>query len=392
MKKIAFFVQWLLCGGVENSLIALSDRLIKEGNDVTIYMITHKGEFINKIPEGVYLREIPMREKIRKSIPVGGTRIAVRTSLLNRKYIQAARFIVKYRHKSKFAELSIDLDKIPVLDDYYDIAVNYHIHSPFLVWYLSERVKAKIKLSWIHNDFYTTKYDIRALNKYLKCINDFYGVSQNVVNEFVELLPEYKNNTHVALNIVPVNEITEKACEYYPKEFNDISEDKLKILTVGRLEEQKGYDIAIKVCKRLIEQNLLVEWFVLGDGTQRTELETNIHKLGVEKYFHLLGTRMNPYPYFKNCDIYIQTSRHEGYGIAVAEAKIFERPIVCTNVAGACEQLVDGVNGDIADINEDEIFRKAKRLIESADRRTKYSDELRKEIITGEPEWLKVFR
>ena len=39
MKRIAFFVQWMLCGGVENALIALSNKLIENGNDVTIYVI-----------------------------------------------------------------------------------------------------------------------------------------------------------------------------------------------------------------------------------------------------------------------------------------------------------------------------------------------------------------
>lgn len=42
MKRIAFFVQWMLCGGVENALIALSNKLIENGNDVTIYAFAAK--------------------------------------------------------------------------------------------------------------------------------------------------------------------------------------------------------------------------------------------------------------------------------------------------------------------------------------------------------------
>ena len=74
MKKIAFFVQQMLCGGVENALISLSGKLRDEGHQVTIYVIQKTGAFIDKVPDGVQLRQIPMDERLRRSIPVGGTR------------------------------------------------------------------------------------------------------------------------------------------------------------------------------------------------------------------------------------------------------------------------------------------------------------------------------
>ena len=72
MKKIAFFVQQMLCGGVENALISLSGKLRDEGHQVTIYVIQKTGAFIDKVPDGVQLRQIPMDERLRRSIPVGG--------------------------------------------------------------------------------------------------------------------------------------------------------------------------------------------------------------------------------------------------------------------------------------------------------------------------------
>ena len=58
MKKIAFFVQHMLCGGVENALYNLSKELVENGHDVTIYVISKTGEFIDKIPEGVKLKKL----------------------------------------------------------------------------------------------------------------------------------------------------------------------------------------------------------------------------------------------------------------------------------------------------------------------------------------------
>lgn len=392
MKRIAFFVQWMLCGGVENALIALSNKLIENGNDVTIYVITEKGEFIKKIPPKVKVKKIPMPEKLRNSIPVGGTKVTVRECLEKKEYFRAAKFLVKHKmNKCPFAELNVNLEKIPQLVEKYDIAVNFHMHSPFLVWYLSERINADVKLTWIHNDFETTQYDIRLLKQYLECVDVFYGVSNKLVQEFVAILQEYQDRTQVALNIVPVNEIIRKAEECYPEEFAEVSTPKLKILTVGRLEEQKGYDIAIEVCKKLIEHEMPIDWFVLGDGTQRIQLETKIKKLKLENHFHLLGVKTNPYPYFKNCDIYVQPSRHEGYGIAIAEAKLFHRPIIATDFAGAKEQIVDGVSGDIADIDASNVLHKLERLIKEPERREKYSQKLAEEIIEEDPAWVSVF-
>ncbi len=391
--KIAIFVQWMLCGGVENALIALTKKIAEFGNDITIYMILEKGDFVKKIPEQVCKKQIPMSEKVRRSIPVGGSKVAIRESFYKHQYQKAVYWTVRHIvNKEKFAELNVNFDKIPKLQQHYDIAVNYHIHSPFLVRYLFEKVSADKKFTWIHNDFETTQYDVRVLKKYLDCINRFYGVSQKLVDEFVKIFPEYENKTEVALNIVPIEEIKKKAELEYPKEFLGLSQNITKILTVGRLEEQKGYDIALSVCKNLVEENLKIEWFVLGEGTLKEKLKSESKKLGIEKYFHFVGVKMNPYPYFKNCDIYVQTSKHEGYCTTITEAKVFYRPIVTTDVAGVREQIRDGVSGDISKISVNSVDENLKRLIKDKKRQEQYIEELKKEIILDSPEWLEIFR
>lgn len=392
MKKIAFFVQWMLCGGVENALITLSNKLVENGNDVTIYVIVEKGEFIKKIPENVHLKKIPMPEKVRRSIPVGGTKVTVRECLKEKHYLQAASFVLNHKlNRNPFAELKVKLNLIPQLNEKYDIAVNFHMHSPFLIWYLSERVSADQKLTWIHNDFETTQYDISALDTYLRCVDGFYGVSKKLVDEFAERLPKYKERTQVALNIVPVQEIKEKSDEFYPKEFAKVENGKLKILTVGRLEEQKGYDIAIQVCKNLVDQGVQIEWFVLGDGTLHEALEEEIREKKLENHFHILGVRMNPYPYFKNCDIYVQPSRHEGWGITITEAIVLEKPIISTDFAGAREQLTNGVNGFVVDCSVNAITERLLLMIQNTDIVDGFVRTLQEYKLSQNFEWLNVF-
>lgn len=393
MGKIAFFVQHMICGGVENALIALSSRLVRMGNDVTIYVIAEKGEFMRKIPTQVRSEKIPMPEEVREKIPVGGTRISIRDSISRHRYVKAMGLLISHlADLSGFAELNVDFERIPRLNEGYDIAVDYHIHSPFLVRYLSEKVTAKKKLSWIHNDFSTTGYEIKSLQEFLGCCDAFYGVSQKVVDEFVDIFPEYRDKTYVAHNIVPRDEILQKGGEYIPEEYERIPEDHLKLLSVGRLEKQKGYDIAGEVCRKLIRQGLRFQWFILGEGAERDELEKRRRQMGLADTLYFLGTRMNPYPYFKGCDIYVQTSRHEGYVTTVTEAKVFNKPIVCTDFAGAREQIIDGVTGDIAGINVESVREKLSRLMMEDGRRAAYTKALSQRTEGTDLGWIEVFR
>lgn len=380
--KIAFFVQHMLCGGVENALIALTKELINNGHKVDVYVIKKKGEFIDRLPKGVRLLSIPMAENVRNRILVGGIRVSIREAIEKKKILQALDLVINYiRYKNIFSELSLDLNKIPELSEKYDIAVNYHMHSPFLVWYLSERVSSEKKYTWIHNDFVCSRYPVYNLKNYLKCNDRFFGVSRQIIQEFVRIFPEYTTETEVALNIIPVNDILYRSMKGIPDEFLRVDSSKLKLLTVGRIEEQKGYDLALEACLELINSGYRDRfvWYVLGDGTQLSELERQREKYGLEKHFQFLGVKMNPYPYFKNCDIYVQTSKHEGWGLTLSEAKIFNKPIVTTDFAGAKEQIVNGGTGTIVEINAHAIYKGIKEMIDNPQKRLEYSKQLSEE-------------
>ena len=208
-------------------------------------------------------------------------------------------------------------------------------------------------------------------------MNHFFAVSKQVENEFTCILPQYKEITHIAHNLIPVNDIKELAQTFIPEEYQNTTDT--IILSVGRLEEQKGFDLAIIACSLLKKKGKNIQWFVVGDGTQKRDLENEIRKYGLEDSFHLLGMKMNPYPYFANCDIYVQPSRHEGWGITLTEAKIFNKVVVTTNFAGAQEQIKDGVTGDIVKVDPSAISSRIERLIEEPERYMLYVNNLKKE-------------
>ena len=97
--------------------------------------------------------------------------------------------------------------------------------------------------------------------------------------------------------------------------FND-NFDGIRILTIGRLVDVKGYDLAIKACYKLKSKGYNFKWYVIGEGNLKSKLENMIKEFQLEDTFILLGIYQNPYVFLKQCDIYVQPSRFEGYGLA----------------------------------------------------------------------------
>ena len=151
-------------------------------------------------------------------------------------------------------------------------------------------------------------------------------------------------------------------------------------MTVGRICEQKGYDIALPALARLKREGFEFRWYVLGEksGLYAEAISRTAKALGLENDFVMLGTTDNPYKYIKECDVYFQPSRHEGKSIAVEEAKLLCRPMVVSNYKTAEEQLCSGAFGLICEISEEGMYSAMKKLLSDAELRCDFSEELSK--------------
>ena len=135
---------------------------------------------------------------------------------------------------------------------------------------------------------------------------------------------------------MPADKIIQKSFEKIDdKNFENIP---IRILTIGRLSREKGFDLAIKTAKLLSEDGLKFRWFFIGDGPEFYKLLKLIKKYKLDNYIVMLGYKSNPYKYIKNCSIYVQPSRYEGFSTTVMEAIVLSKKIVITNVSGAQEQ------------------------------------------------------
>lgn len=87
------------------------------------------------------------------------------------------------------------------------------------------------------------------------------------------------------------------------------------------------------------------KWYLIGYGGDEELIRSKIKEHHMEEYVIILGKKVNPYPYIKACDLYIQPSRYEGKCVTVREAQILNKPVVITNYATAGSQLTDGFDG-----------------------------------------------
>jgi glycosyltransferase involved in cell wall biosynthesis len=339
MKNILFVVNSLTIGGSEKSLVSLLNCIDYNKYQVDLLMFKKGGDFEKYIPSEVNVLEIPdyykfisgkkHKLKFKDRVKYSLCRLSTSINLRTNKKIQSEQIIYKH-HKNVLKSI----------DKNYDVAVAYS--QGFPTYFVADKVNAQKKLAWINCDYATTGYDKDWDELFYNKFDKIIAVSETIKKSILEIKPIYKDKIQVVLDIV-----NPKLIEYMSEE-EVVFEDKsyINILTVARLViHYKGYDIAVKAAKALKDNGYKFRWYVVGEGECRKEIESLIIENNLKDTFILLGKKQNPYPYMKNCDLYVQPSRKEGFGLTVAEAKILRRPIVCTNFNTANELICNYEDG-----------------------------------------------
>lgn len=338
MKKVLFMLTSMNLGGTEKSLLNLLDTYSPDENDVTILLLKKDGALINELPSWVKVLEIQDCE--RPSYELRNSPLIISFHYLKKiKLIRA--FNILFRHIwFRFTKNRTSYYRYVFKDchlkDEYDTAIVYEGPYDSITAYMLFCVNAKEKIQWIHFDvsqYLFHKETCRSLYPQFDVIN---VVSDKARESLLSIIPGIKDKTKTVKNV-----ISPKRC----KELAEIGQgysdnfDGIRILTVGRLSEEKGQDIIPEIAYFLSKAGINFRWYIIGEGYLKSEIETNIRKYNNSNNVRLLGNQLNPYPFFKNADIYVQTSIHEGYGLVIAEAKVFDLAIVATECAATHEQL-----------------------------------------------------
>lgn len=358
--KIAIVTRQLIIGGVEKALLGMIRNMNSE-DEVDLYVEQLGGELFSELPEWVRVIEIPRRVKW---VSTKETVIRI-CEMMTRIRLRFCRNYIK--------QCELSARSFPKISKKYDMAIAYHAPNTIPMFYTVNNLRAEKKVLWLHGDVEVNNMTSKLAKQYYKRYDKIFAVSKHVKEVFVRNFPELSVRCTVFHNIIDFEQINNQA-----NILMDTLMDKGAILTVGRLSEEKGQDMIPKIARILRDKGYCFTWYLIGDGPTCKKINREIEKYGVEKHVILLGNKPNPYPYIKNCDIYVQTSLAEGWGLSVQEAKILEKPIIVTPISAFVEQIKDGRNGMVAaEATPEAISDSIIRVIEHPELKNKFIQELK---------------
>ena len=364
-KRLLFVIDSLTCAGAEKSLITLLSLIDYKKYDIDLQLFSYGGEFEEFIPKQVnLLNPLKFFKDCEVSLIDHIISCNIKSFFARVIYSIIIRlFKLKHADKAKILWCLSNL-LIPHSKNKYDVAIAYAHNLP--TFYVATKVNALKKLSWVNVDLHLSKKNAKYQEQFYSKFANIVAVSQSSHDQFTNLYPQHADKCKIIYDIINPYLIHEWAEKGDSKEmdFNGI-----KILTVARLNmPQKGYDISLEACKILHERGIKFKWYALGKGPYKDEMEKYIALNRLSNSFILLGTRANSYPYFNACDLYVQTSRHEGFGLSIAEARILNKPVVTTEFDAVWNQMLQGKNGIVVPIDATAVADAIQELIENPEK------------------------
>ena len=328
-------------GGAEKSLVTLLNLLPVADMDIEVMRMSPGRILEPLLPAGIRLTQI----NLRHPGPAGYVRfMAARAAhYLSRRLSDA-----KVHPNDRFWRFM--RHSVPPLQREYDIAIAYQ--QGFPTAFVATRVKARRKIAWVNADVAGAGYDAQFNLPFYSVMTHIVTVSDTLRELFASRYPSLASRVTAIRDIVDPRAIS-RLSEATPSPYRDDDNDPdrpLRLLTVARLEHVKGLDLAVEAAGLLRDAGLNFHWHFIGDGNRRAAIASLVSRHELNDRITLHGTIANPYPWMRGCDIYIQPSRHEGYGIAIAEAMTLCRPVIATDFAVAHDHI-DGTNGLIAPIS-----------------------------------------
>lgn len=362
-KKLLFVNESLALAGGEKSLIALLSKLDPNKYEIDLQLFKYGEELDAFIPEHVnILPPLPYTQFVTKGwFKNIGTLINLSTIGF---FISKLTYSINirrgaYNHPEKSQIYwKAAANSLTVSNKKYDVAIAYAQGIP--TYYVIDKTEAKRKIAWVN-----TNVDFPPVNKifqksYYKKYDVIVPVSEITKEHLNNVFPQLRSKYYTIYDMIDyasiLNMASLKTVNFNKKIFN--------ILTVSRLNQyMKGFDITLQVCKILKERGVIFHWYVLGEGSYREKIQEFVAANKLESFITLLGTNSNPYPYYKSADLYVQTSRKEGFGISIAEARLLNLPVVTTRFDTVFMQMVHGKNGLVVDIDANAVADAIERMM-----------------------------
>ena len=359
-EKILFITEALWIGGIETALVNLLRRMDYDKYDVTCLILRGELDMADKIHPACRLLVADRHRTVSFFEPYKFSRLAHLTeksdhpSRLHRAMMWAVPAIRWVENR-----LYIRYIREQMKGQHFDTCV---IYSDRTAETAVRAIDADRYLLFYHHGAMRREYhDEIGYRRAEKII----AVSGHVEQKLRRFRPKYADKMMTLHNLTDVEGIRAKAEAPIPREF---SENEFHIVSCGRVSREKGMDLAVEACAKLVEMGHdNIRWWIIGGGPEFQMLQNQVAACHLEDHMTLLGMQSNPYPWIRQADLYVQPSRFEAYGLTIAEAMILGKAIVSTDNGGAGELLTDGKNGRLCPIDADVIAQTIHSLLAKPD-------------------------
>lgn len=371
-KKIAFVLTTFTIGGVERSFLDLLRQIDRDRYEVIVFLPDNYGKWTSQLFEECDVR----------LLKIDNFKTIFFKNIHNYQFYEILRsiffrFLARLLHKISYRKsYEFFMRSMAKIKEEFDCVIAYQIINDECVLGSLYRIHAPKKIAWSHSDINKTEH---IYEKWYGKFDKIFCVSYFSQKSLIDCFPALAKKTEVFHNIIDVDRILLLANQPMDINFKSTS---ITLLTVARLEKIKGQMIIPTVAKLILNKGYDITWYLIGDGDIREDIICEVKNNLVEENVILLGSKNNPYPYIKYCDIYVQTSIIEGWGLTVSEAKVLQKPIVTTAAGVMSEQIENGINGIIvAENSASALADGILRLIEQPDLMNQFSLQLKNEDV-----------
>lgn len=392
-KKVFIAMDTMLCGGIEKSVLSLLYALSPEEVEVTLCLDRMSGEFLPFIPDWINVVAVGYNTYAKAEKYLGRKRL-LKALLKRHTYYAALKLFIQQYKENKLSKDDRRIVRAQRLykssskfNETYDLAVAYANLEQVI--YVADHIKALKKITWFHTQLDKQREDVRKYVYWLNQYASFYCVSKALTESFKQTLPQYAARVKFFPHIININ-MMQNWADRKPVNWNLSDSECFRILSVGRLSYQKGFDLIPQIAVLLKKAGHKFSWYIIGDGSEKVSILESIQKLDMADCVKLIGIELNPYPFFEACDLYVQPSRYEGYCLTLAEARAFCKPIVSTFFDGSVEQLQGGRLGRITDCKIGPLFHAIDEMLSSRQLRQSFIEQLKKDVV-GDMQGVKIF-
>jgi glycosyltransferase involved in cell wall biosynthesis len=316
MKKISviFILPDLETGGAERIVTTIANHLSRDRFEPKILLLRKKGGYLNFLEKDVEIIDVNT-ERIRHSLK----------PILREIYRRKPDIVF-----SGFGEVNA----------YLSLFIKLFPRTKFIARetnVVTEHVTRK-EIKFFYN-FY---------NNYQRIIAQSDDMKKDLVDNFnIRHSKIVKINNPVDFDFINAKLETSTKPESFKYNYKNV-------VAIGNLSARKGFDNLLKVFSRLKNENIILH--ILGDGQDREILHQMKDFLGLKHViFH--GRQENPYQFLKFADLFILSSRYEGFPNVLLEAGACGTYSLANNCPGGINEIIqDNTNGEVADIENHEDF------------------------------------